>query len=86
MILQTQLVEKSVNEIDRNVNKLEEEMNSNVRIMDSMNDRVHGAEAVDPGFQKRPKDFNPSKYKLVSIFFLYYGMWYVCFMSLSSFP
>ena len=24
-------------------------MNSNVRIVDSMNDRVHGAEAVDPG-------------------------------------
>ena len=55
-------MEKSVEDIDRNVNKLEEEMNSNVRIIDSMKDRVKGiGDAVDPGFQKRDKPINPGK-------------------------
>lgn len=49
-------------DIDRNVNKLEEEMNSNVRIIDSMKDRVKGIDdAVDPGFQKRDEPINPGE-------------------------
>ncbi|XP_066922208.1 alpha-mannosidase 2-like isoform X2 [Clytia hemisphaerica] len=39
-IEETQNVEKSVNDIGRDINKLEEEINSNDRIIDSMKDRV----------------------------------------------
>ena len=58
---QTQNVEKSVNDIGRDINKLEEEINSNDRIIDSMKDRVQGIDAADPGFQNRPKPIIPSK-------------------------
>jgi len=45
------------------MNKLEKNLDSNDRIIDSMQDRVDNLDSVDPGFQKRQKPINPCNLK-----------------------
>lgn len=56
---ETQEAERSVNEISRDVEKLEKEMNFNDHVIDSLKDRMQNVDAPDPGFQRRPKPLNP---------------------------